>query len=89
MRMAQDFMGHLIRRGTVWTWTVGLLLAPLTLGLSGPAQGAEDPFVTLAIQRPANPGLAPDLTLASLEGDTVRLQDFRGKMVLLGFFSTS
>lgn len=89
MRMAQDFMGHFIRRGTVWTWTVGLMLAPLTLGLSGPAQGAEDFFESLAIQRPANPGLAPDLALPSVEGETVHLKNFRGRIVLLGFFTTA
>jgi thiol-disulfide isomerase/thioredoxin len=33
-------------------------------------------------------GLAPDFTLQSLEGQTVRLSDYRGKAVLLNFWAT-
>lgn len=54
-----------------------------------PAAGAEDAFKAMAVQRPANLGPAPDLALPSLEGKTVRLKDFHGKVVLLGFFTTT
>ncbi len=33
-------------------------------------------------------GVAPDFTLQSLDGQTVRLSDFRGKAVLLNFWAT-
>ena len=33
-------------------------------------------------------GLAPDFTLQSLDGKTVRLSDFRGKAVVLNFWAT-
>jgi len=33
-------------------------------------------------------GVAPDFTLQSLDGQTVRLADFRGKAVLLNFWAT-
>jgi len=33
-------------------------------------------------------GVAPDFTLQSLDGKTVRLSDFRGKAVLLNFWAT-
>lgn len=69
---------------TVWVGTVGSVL-----GSSGPALGAEDPFKAMAVQRPSNPGPAPDLTLPSLEGRAVHIKDFRGKVVLLGFFTTT
>lgn len=58
-------------------------------GSQGPATGAEDLFKAMAVQRPANPGSAPDLELPGLDGKTVLLKDFRGKVVLLGFFTTT
>lgn len=67
----------------------GLVLAAGALGIGMPAAGAEDAFKAMAVQRPANLGPAPDLALPSLEGKTVRLKDFRGKVVLLGFFTTT
>ncbi|MBI2878247.1 MAG: hypothetical protein HYY19_00805 [Candidatus Rokubacteria bacterium] len=48
-----------------------------------------DPSAALGVERPARPGPAPELALPSLDGKVVRLQDFRGQVVLLGFFTTT
>jgi peroxiredoxin len=37
---------------------------------------------------PAKNGLAPDFTLQSLDGKTIRLSDLRGKAVVLNFWAT-
>ena len=70
-------------------WVVGLLSVPLMLGSIGSVQAAEDPFASMTVQRPSQPGAAPDLALPTLEGTTVNLKDFRGKVVLLGFFTSA
>lgn len=74
----------------------GRLLALLVFmaGLGATALGrhglaAEDPFAALAVQRFASPSPVPDLALPGLDGRTVRLEDFQGKVVLLGFFTTT
>jgi cytochrome oxidase Cu insertion factor (SCO1/SenC/PrrC family) len=85
MRNAQ----HGIRRVTSLTRVFGLVMASVIVGAIGLAQAAEDPFDSLAVQRLAQRAPAPDLALPSLEGKTVHLKDFRGKVVLLGFFTTA
>lgn len=85
MRRPRDF----IRRLALLTPAAGLAVAAATLSSSGPVQARQDLFAAMAVQRPANPGLAPDLELPSLDGRTVRIKDFRGKVVLLGFFTTT
>jgi cytochrome oxidase Cu insertion factor (SCO1/SenC/PrrC family) len=80
---------HGIRRVTLMTWVFGLVIASVIIGAKGLAQAAEDPFDSLAVQRPAQRAPAPDLALPSLEGGMVNLKDFRGKVILLGFFTTA
>ncbi len=70
-------------------WTVMLVITAVTVGVSGPALGTEELFAALGVQRPANPTSAPDLALPSLDGRTVHIKDLRGKVVLLGFFTTT
>jgi cytochrome oxidase Cu insertion factor (SCO1/SenC/PrrC family) len=71
------------------TWVFGLVMVSLIIGARGLAQAAEDPFESLAVQRLAQLEPAPALALTNLEGNTVHLEDFRGKVVLLGFFTTA
>ena len=78
-----------ISRGARLTWILGLINALVLIGTIRPAQAAEDLFASMAVQRPAQLEPAPALALPNLEGNTVHLQDFRGKVVLLGFFTTA
>ena len=64
------------------TRTVVVLLAALAL----PCMAAEVPFRTGALEPP---GPAPEFTLRSDTGKTVRLRDWRGNVVLLFFGYTS
>ena len=80
---------HGIRRVTPMTWVFGLVIASVIIGARGLAQAAEDPFDSLAVQRLAQQAPAPNLALPSLKGKTIHLKDFRGKVVLLGFFTTT
>jgi peroxiredoxin len=52
------------------------------------AAGLDTVFAALGIRRPAQPSDAPDFTLVTLEGRTVQLREFRGKLVLLNFWAT-
>jgi len=67
-----------------------LAIALLAAVLAGPAsaQGAKDPFAALDVQRLVAPPPAPDVVFRSLEGVDRHLGDLRGKVVLLGFFTT-
>jgi peroxiredoxin len=62
---------------------VPLLVAFLALAASGQAQkpGPKSPSSTPL-------SVAPDFALQSIYGETVRLSDFRGKVVLLYFWAT-
>lgn len=85
MRRPRD----LIRRLALLTSTAGLAVAAATLGSSGPALARQDLFTAMGVQRPANPRPAPDLALPSPDGRMVGLKDFKGKVVLLGFFTST
>lgn len=63
----------------------------LALFLTGVASGqtGKDPFDAMGVHRPVEPGPAPELVFRSLDGGEARLHDLRGKVVLLGFFTTS
>ena len=79
----------LISRRACVTWILGLINALVLIGTIRPAQATEDLFASMAVQRPDQPEPAPTLALPNLEGNTVHFQDFRGKVVLLGFFTTA
>ncbi len=90
-------MGSIYRKKTV----VGfLLLLSLSLGTfavtSGrfyhrrerPPAADEDLFKRLKIQRFSEKVLAPDFTLADLNGRRIRLASLKGKVVFLNFWAT-
>ncbi len=52
------------------------------------AEAAAPDFAALQIQPYEPPKTAPSFALPDLEGRTVRLEDFRGKVVLLFFWAT-
>ena len=65
---------------------VALLAGSLMLlGLTAYAR-ASDPLEAMGDLRPAAP--APDLAFTTLDGHEIRVRDFHGKPVLLGFFTT-
>jgi len=65
--------------------TLGLLVpAPAGFATGVPA----DPFAALGVERLADPSPAPDVRFRSIEGAEVRASDLRGKVVLLGLFTT-
>jgi hypothetical protein len=66
--------------------TLGLVV-PLATGL-GRVDAASDPFEAMGVDRVAKPAPGPDLRFRSLDGHEVRLREFQGKAVLLGFFRT-
>ena len=63
---------------------IGLALALLTVG----GAGAAPDFASFQVQPYQPPKPAPAFALPSIDGRTVRLEDFRGKVVLLFFWAT-
>jgi hypothetical protein len=66
-------------------WSAVPLLAAL---LAAPALAAGPDYAGMQIQSYDPPKAAPALALPDLDGKTVRLEDFRGKVVMLVFWAT-
>ena len=65
---------------------VGLFMLIAVAGPSGGASG--DPFETIGVERVAEPRPAPDVAFRTLDGRAADLRELRGRVVLLGFFTT-
>jgi cytochrome oxidase Cu insertion factor (SCO1/SenC/PrrC family) len=66
-----------------------LLLAALpVIGAAALAAAADPDFAAVQVQPYEPPRPAPAFALPDLDGKTVRLEDFRGKVVLLFFWTT-
>jgi len=66
-----------------------LVIVGSVVALPGPGAGTEALFAELGVERRTEPVPAPPLALPDLGGRTVRLSDYRGRVVLLGFFTTT
>ena len=64
-----------------------LVVMALALLIVGGAGAAPD-FASFQVQPYQPPKPAPGFSLPSIDGRTVRLEDFRGKVVLLFFWAT-
>ena len=70
----------MIRRAGI----VAMALALLTVSGAGAAPNFKD----LQVQTYEPPKAAPTFSLPSIDGRTVRLEDYRGKVLLLFFWAT-
>ena len=71
--------------GTVAAAVMLVLVAALPAALAQ----AGDPFEAMSVQRPAKPVAAPEFVFRTGDGREARLAELRGKVILLGFFSTT
>ncbi len=63
-------------------------LIALIVLLGGKSAFAADPFVGMDVKTPRTRIEAPAFTLPDIDGQQVRLSDFKGKVVLLNFWAT-
>jgi len=67
-----------------------LVLGMWLLAAAQPVGAAGDPFEALGSQAIPEPAPSPSLSLPDLTGRVVAIpEEFRGKVVLLGFFTTT
>jgi peroxiredoxin len=64
------------------------VLLGVLLAAAAPPARAQEAFERLDLIRPPRPKPAADFTVPGLDGKTVRLQDFRSRVVLLNFWAT-
>ena len=67
----------------------GLIVRGVVLALCRPSVAwTKDPFETLQLFRPKRQATAPDFTVSGLGGSSIRLRDFKDRVILLNFWAT-
>ena len=70
--------------------SISLLALAIWLAGAGPAWAAGDPFEALCVQAIPDSTPRPALSLPDLTGRVVTVPEaFRGKVIVLGFFTTT
>lgn len=72
-------------------WAAGLLMSMLPLaggGAGAAASSLEEIYDAMRANRVVPPADAPDVTLPTTDGRSLRLADLRGRAVIVGFFVT-
>jgi cytochrome oxidase Cu insertion factor (SCO1/SenC/PrrC family) len=67
---------------------VSLVLVMLIVGSAGGRAAARDPLDAMGVLRSAEVVVAPDPQFRALDGREVRVSQLRGRVVLVGFFTT-
>ena len=65
-----------------------MLVVTVAVALVATAAVAAPDFAAMKVQPYEPPKAAPEFSLPDLEGKTVRLEDYRGKTLLLFFWAT-
>jgi peroxiredoxin len=78
-------MKSIMKRAIILLIISGIWTIP---GPWGSLNAAEDPFSAANILRIEEPRSAPECALEDVQGKRVKLEDFRGKVVLLDFWAT-
>jgi len=60
----------------------------LAMAIAVPARAAGPDFAAMQVQPYDPPKAAPAFALPDLNGNTVRLEDFKGRVVMLVFWAT-
>ncbi len=68
------------------TYTLAIFLVSLFISIPGFA--SQDPFTDAGFLKPKKQVTAPDFTLEDLNQNQVKLSDYRGKTVLVFFWTT-
>lgn len=68
---------------------LGAMLASPWASVPPGTAGEDDVFGAMKANRAVPPVLAPDLEIPSVTGGSLRLSDFRGKALIVGFFVTT
>jgi len=72
-----------------WRWLgLALLVGLLAIPTDQSIAAREDLFQELRLVRFQKPVRTPNFTLLDLNGKSIRLSDFQGKVVLLNFWTT-